>query len=157
MFLKRKCTGRIKARGFADAHPRREYISKDESSGAHHIYLCYSSIMSYWYNWKVNSLHSWYSWSIPTIGLVRRPTSISMFYMHDGGYDTKNRSIICQLCHIFYQREINNILCQTQQSCVWYTTWRHIVLLKVKQWTISSMGLSDQPLWQVHLQQNDRW
>jgi hypothetical protein len=32
MFLKRKRCGKIKARGYADGRPQREYISKDESS-----------------------------------------------------------------------------------------------------------------------------
>ena len=32
MFLKRKRTSKVKARGCADGRPQREYISKDESS-----------------------------------------------------------------------------------------------------------------------------
>ena len=32
MFLKRKITGKIKARGFADGRPQQEYIGKEEAS-----------------------------------------------------------------------------------------------------------------------------
>jgi hypothetical protein len=39
MFLKRKCCGKIKARGYADGRPQREYILKDESSSPRSQYM----------------------------------------------------------------------------------------------------------------------
>jgi hypothetical protein len=74
MFLKRKRCGKIKARGYVDGRPQREYISKDESSSPTvYIYALMTSCLMDAIEGRKEGCYMQHPRSVPTGRLAQRP------------------------------------------------------------------------------------